>query len=212
MTRLILLRHGQSEANELNIFSGQSDVPLTKRGINEAELAAKYLLERESIDVIYSSDLSRAYNTALPVAEALGLAVTKDKTVREFDVGFWVGKSHAEIEKEFPESYYADPSLRQYPGGEYIPDAFERSVSNILRIANTHPGKTVLIAAHGGVIRCFDAFSKGYGKNQFGNSPITRNASISIYEVDGEKVTPIKTDITEHLDGSKNIPTDKYVI
>lgn len=212
MTRLILLRHGESEANSLNIFSGQSNVPLTELGVAQAELAAKYLLESEKIDVIYSSDLDRAYNTALPIATALGLPIIKDSTIREFDVGLWVGKTHEQIKKEYPESYYQDFCARQYPGGEYVPDAFERSVSNITRIANDNPDKTVLIASHGGIIRCFDAFSKGYSKNEINKVSGPHNASISIYKIEGERITPIRTDITEHLEAADDLPSKKNVI
>ena len=199
MTRLILLRHGQSEANEKRIFSGQGNYPLTEKGLLQAELAAKYLTKNEQIDVIYSSDLQRAYNTALPTAKILGLEVNTDPALREFDVGYWVGKSREQIAEEYPESWNTEASVRQYPGGEYTPDAFERSVNAIVKIAERHDGKCVLIAAHAGVIRSFAAFSNSLSKTELAKMPDCHNAAINIFEYHNGKASPIRYDITEHL-------------
>lgn len=212
MTRLILLRHGQSEANKHKVFSGQVDFPLTDLGILQAELAAKYIAKNEKIDIIYSSDLIRAYNTALPVAKALGLHIIKDNELREFDLGDWTKKTREQVEKEYPESWGQEFSVRQYPNGEYAPDAFERSVRAIVKIAESNDGKCVLIAAHAGVIRSFDAFSKGYSKTELSKVPDCHNASISVYEFHEGKATPVKTDITEHLDPASGMLSGKNVI
>ena len=75
MTRIILIRHGQSIANFIGKFAGHSDFDLTELGHRQAELAAGYLLKNEKIDKIYASDLLRAYNTAVPTAKALGLEI-----------------------------------------------------------------------------------------------------------------------------------------
>ena len=212
MTRLILLRHGQSEANEKRIFSGQGDYPLTEKGLLQAELAARYLTKNERIDAIYSSDLQRAYNTALSTAKILGLDVRKDPSLREFDVGEWVGKSREQIAAEYPESWNTEGSLRRYPGGEYTPDAFERSVNAIKKIAERHGGECVLIAAHAGVIRSFAAFSNSLTKNELSKMPDCHNASINIFEYHDGVSIPVRYDITEHLESEITINSDKNII
>ena len=212
MTRLILLRHGQSEANERKIFSGQWDFPLTELGVLQAELAAKYLVKNEKIDVIYSSDLQRAYNTALPVSRALGLPIIKDRELREFDLGRWTKLTREQVQQEYFESWNQEFSVRHYPGGEYAPDAFERSVRAITRIAEANPDKCVLIAAHAGVIRSFDAFTKGYSKKELSKVPDCHNAAISIYEFNEGISTVIRTDIIDHLDGDHGMLSGRNFI
>ena len=80
MTRIILVRHGQSEANANFIFAGHSDFPLTEFGHAQAKLVAEYLAKNEKIDAIYSSDLKRAYYTAVPTSELLGIEIVKAAT------------------------------------------------------------------------------------------------------------------------------------
>ena len=104
------------------------------------------------------------------------------------------------MQKEYPESWNEEFSLRHYPGGEFAPDAFDRSVRAITKIAVENPDKCVLIAAHAGVIRSFEAHTRGYSKNELAKVPDTHNAAISIYEFDDGRSTVIRTDITEHLE------------
>ena len=212
MTRLILVRHGQSEANQKRIFSGQRDYPLTEAGLLQAELAADYLEKNEKIDLIYSSDLQRAYNTALATAKRFELDVIKDSSLREFDVGEWAGKSREQIAAEYPEVWNTEGSLRRYPGGEYTPDAFERSVNAIKKIAERHDGKCVMIAAHAGVIRSFAAFSNSISKYELSKMPDCHNASINVFEYHDGVSIPVRYDITEHLESEITINSDKNII
>ena len=97
MTRLIITRHGQSIANAECRFAGHSDFDLSPIGHTQAALAAEYISKTFKIDCIYSSDLLRAYNTALPTAKALGLEVIKTQELREIYVGKWEGHTTDEI-------------------------------------------------------------------------------------------------------------------
>ena len=212
MTRLILVRHGQSVANAEKIFSGQGDYALTEEGLLQAELAADYLEKTEKIDVIYSSDLQRAYNTALATAKRFGLEVNKDPALREFNLGDWVGKTREQVEKEYPDVWSAKGSLRHYPNGEYTPDAFERSVNAIVKIAQRHEGKCVMIAAHSGVVRSFAAFSNSISKYELGKQPDCHNASISIFEYHSGNSKPVRYGITEHLESEKVSPSGKGIM
>ena len=80
MTRIIFIRHGQSLANEQSRFAGHTNVPLTELGKAQAERAAEYIVKHEKIDKIYSSDLMRAHDTALPVSKLTKLPIN-DVTV-----------------------------------------------------------------------------------------------------------------------------------
>ena len=202
MTRLILIRHGESEGNAKRKGTGQTDVALTEKGYRQAELAAKYLLSHEKIDAVYSSDLQRAYKTALPVAKALGLEVTKYSDLREMDIGKWVGLTPEERLEQYPEeakTFNENFSLLRYPGGEYVPEVYDRVVNRISDIAQKHEGKTVLIAAHGGVIRVFHAFAIGLSRLESGKTRGCENTAINIYGYENGRAFPIEVNITSHL-------------
>ncbi len=202
MTRLIIIRHGQSEANAQSIFAGHSDFDLTDLGRHQAELSADYLFQREKIAVIYSSDLLRAYNTALPISKKFGLPIIKNTTLREIFAGLWEAQTVDCIKETYPEDFKCwkeNYSAVRCTGGEAIYEVYERTVPEICRIAKENDGKTVLIATHATVTRGFNAYALGYGSHESGNSPQVVNAGISIYDMDGDKVIKGKYNITEHL-------------
>ena len=89
MIKFIIVRHGFSCGNKEKRFSGQLDVSLDEIGYSQAKSIAEYVLSNFSVDRIYSSDLSRAYDTVKPVADALGQDVVKCRELREVDVGLW---------------------------------------------------------------------------------------------------------------------------
>lgn len=202
MTRIIVVRHGQSEANLLGIGAGQLNTPLTSLGLAQASAVAKYLVPRERITAIYSSDLDRAYNTALPTATALGLTISKDKRLREVDTGLFAGRKYDMRPVEFPEDYKVmveTPSLMRYPEGEYVPDVYDRMKECICEIAERHHGETLLIASHAGAIKSFLAYGLGFSRLETAKAPPVANTAISIFEWDGEKMMPVEINSTAHL-------------
>ena len=104
MTTLILVRHGQSNTNLEQRFTGQGHAVLTELGHKQAECTAHYL-DRYSIDVIYSSDLTRSMQTAEATARRQGRSVIPNANLREIDAGLWEGLPYAELKKTYPESY-----------------------------------------------------------------------------------------------------------
>ena len=208
MTRLILVRHGQSEANAKKIGAGQKDYPLTELGHRQAAMTAAYLAEHEKIDCIYSSDLCRAYDTVRPLAERLGLPIHTDPALREIDSGRFAGLLFTERNQRFPEELArlkSDFSHMRYPDGEYVPEAYDRVVGCISRIAETHPGACVLIASHAGAIRTFHAFAEGYSREETGKVSTGENASICIFEWESGRATPIVLYQTDHLKASLSV-------
>lgn len=202
MTRLILVRHGQSEANLKRIGAGQLDVELTELGMTQAALTAKYILSTEKVDKIFSSDLKRAYHTALPLADALGMTVETSKELREINTGVWSGLTVDEQQEKYPELYrqfHKDRSLVRFPNGEYMPEVYDRVVGCICHICKENSDATVVVVSHAGSIRIFNAFAEGYSRLESGKASICHNAAINIYDCDGTVATPIKINITEHL-------------
>ena len=129
MVRFIIVRHGYSVGNSEKRFSGQYDYKLSEIGYAQAEQTAKYITDNFKIDAIYSSDLLRAYDTAKPVADRLGLTITKRKELREVDVGFWQARLIEDVKKEFSKSfntYLNDVGLAEFDGGETYIDFMAR--------------------------------------------------------------------------------------
>ena len=202
MTKLILVRHGQSLANARNLFAGLSDFDLSDFGKAQARMTASYLLKYETIDVIYASDLLRAYHTACPIGEAYGLPVIKDEGLREIFGGDWESMEFTAIAEQYPDEvrvWREDYSHARPVGGEATAEVYERVVPHICELAKRHEGQCVLLATHATVVRAFDAFARGYTKDETGRISFSHNASINIYGYDHGNVSLIRTNIIDHL-------------
>ncbi|HXK13224.1 MAG TPA: histidine phosphatase family protein [Gaiellaceae bacterium] len=161
MTTILLVRHGETDWNSERRWQGHADQPLNDAGREQARELAETLIDR-GIDVVYSSDLVRAHETALIVAERLGLPVQVDAGLREVDVGDWAGRLVSEIEADDPEAFQLWRQGRKaWNGGESYEEMGERVVGAVLRLAERHPGQTVLIVTHGGSIRACRATAAG---------------------------------------------------
>ncbi len=161
MTKLILVRHGQSEANVLQCFAGNYNCNLTEYGLSQAERLSEFLYENFSIDKIYSSDLNRAYSTALPTAKKLSLDIEKNSNMREISAGLWEGMSFSDILEKYRANYevwLTDIGNAQCNEGESVKDLYERVCREITKIAKENDGKTVLIATHATPIRVFQTY------------------------------------------------------
>ena len=213
MTTLIFVRHGQSMANFTKSFAGHLDVDLSDLGRQQAILAAEYIAKNYSIDEIYSSDLKRAYNTALPTAEKFGIKVIPTSDFREIYGGLWESLTFDEIAEKYPEEYSVwrnDFSNARCPEGESSREVYVRIKDATLKLAEKCPDKTVLIAAHATVIRAVECASRGYTENQMGMVQFPYNASINVYEYDKGQLIPKLTNIVEHL-GDLTIAVPKEI-
>lgn len=202
MTRLIITRHGQSIANAELRFAGHSDFDLSDTGHAQAALVAKYICAIEHIDAIYSSDLLRAYNTALPTAKALGMDIIPSTALREIFAGDWEGHTTDELSVSYAKDFAVwknDYANSRCTGGESTAEVYERAYAEISRIAEENDGKTVLVSTHATLVRALCARSMGLDATRVGEIPFTHNASINVFEYDRGELTPIKLDIIEHL-------------
>lgn len=202
MTRIITVRHGQSLANVGAIFAGHSDFDLSEFGHAQARLVGEYLAKTESIDIIYSSDLSRAYNTAVPTSRLTGIPIIKDAKLREIYAGLWEGLTVGEIAEKYPEDFNCwrnNFSAVRCTGGESVREVYLRVVPHICEIAKKNDGKTVLITTHAIVAKTFNAYTMGLSCDEVGSSPDVKNAAINIYNMEGDRILSSTFGVTEHL-------------
>lgn len=154
VTRLLLLRHAESEWNAAGRWQGLADAPLSARGREQAAAAGGLLAPYGFSDVV-SSDLQRASATAASVAAALKLrAPTVDAGLREYDVGDWSGLARPEIEARWPGAIddWREGRLVATPHGERRDNFVTRITAAVERVAAARPDATVVVITHGGVI------------------------------------------------------------
>jgi len=153
-TRIVAVRHGETAWNVENRIQGQLDVGLNARGRWQAEWLALALSD-EGIDAIYSSDLSRAVDTARELGRVCNLPVDLDASLRERSFGVFEGLTWAEIEARFPMDSARwrarDPDFAP-KGGESLSVFYDRAVAGVGAIARRHVGGCVAVVAYGGVI------------------------------------------------------------
>lgn len=160
--RLLLLRHGQTTYNATRRMQGQLDTELSEEGVAQAERVAAHVGRRErDIRRIVSSDLSRAAQTADVVGRVLGVDVERDSRLRETFLGQWQGRTHGEIDAEYPgqRATWRHDATWAPPGGENRVEvaARMRAVVDELLDDDSWPGSTVLLVAHGGAIAALTA-------------------------------------------------------
>jgi 2,3-bisphosphoglycerate-dependent phosphoglycerate mutase len=161
VTTFLLARHGETDWNSERRWQGHADQPLNAVGRGQARELAETLADR-AIDVVYASDLVRAHETAVIVADRLGLPVEVDAGLREVDVGDWAGRLLTEIERDDPEAFRRwQHGQKAWNDGESYEEMGERVVATLLRIAARHPAETVLVVTHGGSIRACRASAAG---------------------------------------------------
>jgi probable phosphoglycerate mutase len=157
VTRLLVIRHGETAWNTEARIQGHIDIPLNDKGRWQAERAAQALMDEE-IHAIYSSDLQRAHHTAQAIAEAIDKPVVLDPSLRERHFGRLEGKTPDEVAAQWPQESQRwrsrEPSYGP-EGGETLEGFYARCTEAITRLAERHPGQTVAIVAHGGVLDCF---------------------------------------------------------
>ncbi len=156
VTRILAIRHGETDWNVDTRIQGQLDIPLNDTGRWQAHRLALAVAE-EGIDAIYASDLLRAFETAESVARGAGCGIHVDTGLRERGFGIFEGLTFKEIEQRWPEQ--SERWRRRDPdfgpeGGERLRDFYDRCVSTAERLAAAHPGQTIALVAHGGVMDC----------------------------------------------------------
>ena len=205
-TVFTVIRHGETVANLHCVIQGQSDVPLSPVGEEQAKLLARRWCRRR-FDAVYSSDLSRAVRTAEIVANGMKPTLTPD--LREMDLGEWVGHTTTEVAERFPEEWRAFRSASvecRATGGESRRELLARVTRFFRTAAERHPGKNVLVVTHGGALRAFFLMLMGGSVNDRALLPSTGNTGVSTvrYDPETDRWRLISWNDTSHLESLTN--------
>ncbi len=163
MTRLILIRHGETVWNREHRMQGHSDSPLSDTGLRQAQLLAQRLKEIE-FTALYCSDSGRAHHTARSVAEATGHELIVEPRLRERHFGVFEGLTGPEIQAQHPDAYVRFKSRDPHyavPGGESAAAFRDRALACLTEIAGHHANEVVVIVTHGLV--CDIAYRAAHG-------------------------------------------------
>lgn len=187
ITRLCLVRHGQSDGNATGRFGGHSPTPLSALGVEQAEITAR-TLATERINVIYSSDLYRAVQTAAPLAELLDLPIIENSAFRERKVGVLEGKTFDESRVEYPKDYYALINRNIHhviTEGESYRQLLKRATKALHEVLRTHQGENIVIFSHTGAICYLTLYLIGAINRKTKTTPwlITSNCGINRFEI-----------------------------
>ncbi len=173
MIRIVLVRHGETVWHAENRYAGSSDIPLTRRGEQQAEALAAWS-RTAGLAQLHASPLKRAQATAAPMARMLGLAPLIDPGLRELDFGRGEGLTASEMKMRFPAEYAAfldDPAAHPLPGGEDPRAAIERGQAALHEIARqalqlSHDAR-VLVVGHNTLIRLLLCNSLGIAASNY---------------------------------------------
>jgi len=204
VTRLYLVRHGQSGGNLSGTFGGHSCTPLSDLGIRQAEITAN-LLTNKGVDVLYSSDLPRAVQTAEPLADLAGLEINKTCAFRERNVGVLEGLTFDESKERYPKDYYALVKRdinHVITEGESYRQLLRRGTAALNEILRTHAGKRVVIVSHTGTICYLTLYLIGAINRATRQTPwlVTSNCGINRFEIRGRRNTRVMAlNDTRHL-------------
>jgi len=149
-TSIYLVRHGQTAWNKEEVFRGRTDIPLNETGLREAELAGGYLRHLEP-RAIYTSPLSRAFQTAQAIARFHGLDVRPLEGLIDMSFGSWEGHSLRQIEETDAERYQQwreEPHLFKLPDGETLNEVRVRAMAALEWVIGRHPEEAVILVSH----------------------------------------------------------------
>jgi alpha-ribazole phosphatase len=154
MTTLLLIRHGQTDWNVEGRYTGQSDIPLNETGREQARYLAERLQDAPP-DVMISSDLRRASETANIIAEVTEAPIHTDARLREINQGVWEGMLFPDIKAKFAKEFaarQANPLTVSAPNGETVGQVRSRVLDAVKDMAQKYPNRRVAVVAHGFVL------------------------------------------------------------
>jgi broad specificity phosphatase PhoE len=202
MTRIILVRHGQTEWNHVERFRGRIDVPLNATGLQQADLTGQWVSQHWEVSAVYASPLDRAMKTAAAIARYCNLPVQPHADLMDIYFGEWQGKTPAEVQERWP-ALYADwlarPGDLRIPGGETLEDLRLRTARLMRDIITHHPQETVAIVGHTVVNRAILLNILDLQSNQFwqlGQS----NCAINVIDYKHDQYILVLMNETAHLD------------
>ena len=198
--KLLVIRHGESEADLLDVHEGRADFALTERGHRQAEAMANYVADNYNISKIYASTLTRAKQTAQHLSDKTGIPISFDENLMEFNNGLLAGLPRAVVREKYPE--VPDLPIDKAVYGQESQVEFRQRAENALsRILNeVEPDETIAVVSHGGMIKQL--------YRSFFNMPVdciyffnTADTGIHIWSLTDKERRVIKANFDEHTKG-----------
>ena len=205
MTRIVLVRHGQTAWNREIRFRGQIDVALDGFGLKQAEATGRYVAARWPVAAIYASRMSRAMQTAEAIARAHNeLNAQPLAGLLDIDFGEWQGLSPDTVSQRYPDLYRAwleAPHTVHFPGGETLEIVRRRVIAGLDEVTARHPEQTVALVSHAVVNRVLLCAVLGLGNDHFWRLQ-QDTCAVNLFDVrDGGTFTLVLMNDTCHLQG-----------
>ena len=201
MTRIVLVRHGETEWNRVETFRGRADVPLNATGLAQAEAAARRIASEWQPVAVYSSPLARAVQTAEAIAGRLGLPVQTHPGLADIDYGRWQGLTPDEARAQWPEeveAWYGTPQAAMIPGGETLDAVRMRAMEVLEELAARHQGDTTVLVGHVVVNRAILQGVLGLWSGYFWQLR-QDTCALNVFEVEGDGFALVTMNDTCHL-------------
>ena len=201
MTKVYIIRHAEAEGNLYRRIHGWYNSGLTDLGRRQLEAIADRFMDIK-LDVVYSSDLKRARQTAEAVARGSGVDVTETKQLREVNLGVWEDRTWGEAASESPEQitfFNRDPEKWNVEGSEPLSVTQERMMSVLSEITARHAGGRIAIVSHGAAIRALLAAILGIPSENITKIHHCDNTAVTELTVEGGKITVDSMGDCSHL-------------
>lgn len=201
MTKVYLIRHGETASNKENRIQGWLDTDLSETGLRQSAALGQRFRDLP-VDAVYSSDLCRAMRTAQAICDAKNLPLHTDAALRELNLGDWSGHTTEEIAQLYGENlalYRAASPLWKAPNGESYEQLRQRMDGAIKAIVARHPGQTVAVVSHGGSIKMLLSLYKGLSIPESKSEPIQPNTAVTLLTFDTQGVQILFQGDAAHL-------------
>lgn len=211
MSRIYLICAAESEAETYRIAQGHFDTGLTKRGLRQAEALEKRFAD-VPVDMVYSSDLYRAYTTANAISKAKGLTIFRRKDLREIFLGVWEGKPWGNIaydKRREVERFRSAPGSWNIGGAETPVEAAERLLSALREIAVQADGQTVVVVSHSVVIQLALGVLRDIPLSEIRPLPPEQYTAVSVLSMEGGELCLLSEQNTEHLSSPEYLAQER---
>lgn len=197
LMRILIIRHGESEADLLDVHEGRADFELTERGHRQAAAMARYVKENYDISAIYCSPLKRAYQTAGHLSEATGIPLTADERLMEFNNGLIAGMERAAAREKYPLVQNLPLHASVYEQESMLEFRFRADYMLSKILSETEPDATVAVVTHGGMVnQLYRAFLRLPVDSDAGFA--TGDTSIHEWRINEGRRIVVTSNMTDH--------------
>ena len=198
--RLLIIRHGESEADILDVHEGRADFPLTERGHRQAEAMATYVKRHYDVSAIYCSTLKRAYQTAQHLSEKTGVSLSPDENLMEFNNGLIAGLARDIVDKQYPRVNNLPIHAAVYEQESVLEFRYRAEYALSKIIYENNEDATVAIVTHGGMVnQLYRAFLRFPIETDIGFA--TGDTGIHEWRIQEGRRIIAKANMTAHTEG-----------